>query len=93
LKENSQLYVTKWDVFDTDDKVRFYIAGPPSMEVLMAVFEHVSSHVYTAKTVAQQISRVHHGTYEMLPVCCFTVNSLQNIFPLDSCHGHFSAKM
>ena len=32
------------DFFDTDDKVRFY-TGLPSMEVLMVVFEHVSSHV------------------------------------------------
>ena len=32
------------DFFDTDDKVRFY-TGLPCMEVLMVVFEHVSSHV------------------------------------------------
>ena len=49
-------------------------------------------------TVAQQISRVHHYTYETktkctvagscIPVCCFSVNNFQNIFPLDCFDGH-----
>ena len=49
-------------------------------------------------TIAQQISRVHHCTYETktkctvagssILACCFSVNNFQNIFPLDCCDGH-----
>ena len=69
----------KWDCFDTDDKVRFYV-GLPSMEVLMVAFEHVSSHVYTANTVAQQFSRVHHCTHATLQdLACQFVVSLSTV--------------
>lgn len=42
--QTSKYQAPNKDFFDTDDKVRFY-TGLPSMEVLMVVFEHVSSHV------------------------------------------------
>ena len=42
--QTSKYQTPNKDFFDTDDKVRFY-TGLPSMEVLMVVFEHVSSHV------------------------------------------------
>ena len=42
--QTSRYQAPNKDFFDTDDKDRFY-TGLPSMEVLMVVFEHVSSHV------------------------------------------------
>lgn len=42
--QTSRYQAPNKDFFDTDDKVRFY-TGLPSMELLMVVFEHVSSHV------------------------------------------------
>lgn len=42
--QTSRYQAPNKDFFDTDDKVHFY-TGLPSMEVLMVVLEHVSSHV------------------------------------------------
>ena len=42
--QTSRYQAPNKDFFDTDNKVCFY-TGLPSMEVLMVVFEHVSSHV------------------------------------------------
>ncbi|XP_067057267.1 uncharacterized protein [Acropora muricata] len=44
MSQTSRYQAPNKDFFDTDDKVRFY-TGLPSMEVLMVVFEHVTSHV------------------------------------------------
>ena len=54
--QTSRYQVPNKNLFGTDDKVRFY-TGLPSMEVLMVVFEHVSSHV-TRQTQNKNLCKV-----------------------------------
>ena len=63
--QSSRYQAPNKDFFDTDDKVRFY-TGLPSMEVLMVVFEHVSSHV-TRQT--QSLNRFQEFIILIIIIC------------------------
>ena len=80
--QTSRYQAPNKDFFGTDDKVRFY-TGLPSMEVLMVVFKHISSHV-TRQT--QFLNRFQEFIIVLMKL---RLNALlQNIFPLDCCDGH-----
>ena len=77
------------EYFDSDAKVRFY-TGLPSYEVLMVVFEHVSSHV-SRKT--QNLSRFQEFVMVLIklrlnvPLQDLAYNSFKDFLILDGCHG------
>ena len=74
--QTSRYQAPKNDFFDTNTKIN---TGLPSVEVLMVVFDHISSHGKHSRST----------DFMSLLLYLFTVNSFQN--KLDSCDGHFSA--